>query len=120
MSGPTPEQEYEAQLAWEASLVWTPCTAIVWSEPGRDLYFIGRAGEPLIHEDEPGSLFAWLKVEPPSKGLWLWVGESRIVGGSPEYPHDADLRLRGDFRRLTPDEAIALACENRKPWEPVP
>lgn len=88
------------------------CQALVLSQPGEQLCFIGRTGEPLVSEDVPGELFDWLRLAPLVPGIWLWQG--RVAYGDEETM----VEVGSAFRHLTEDESIAWTSSNRMPWDP--
>ena len=90
------------------------CQALVLLQPGEQLYFIGRTGEPLVSEDEPGELFDYLRLAPLVLGVWLWQG--RVAHGDEE----TRIEVGSSFRQLTEDESIAWTRSNRMPWDPRP
>ena len=85
------------------------CQALVLLQPGEQLYFIGRTGEPLVSEDEPGELFDYLRLAPLVLGVWLWQG--RVAHGDEE----TRIEVGSSFRRLTEDDFTHV-----KPWRAAP
>jgi len=89
--------------------------ALVWwakrSSPrgGYGLVLAVSGDLALAVEDDLADHLEWNNERPPADGLWLWEGWGYWTAGGPEHPHEADLVLGGEWRRLADLEALALA-----------
>ena len=114
---PTPEQEAAAQAAHVEMCEDRKAhgqTALVWHAEQTTRVLLWR-GSVIQFEDEIDELFEWCNQSAPSDGLWIWEGWAYITEGSYEEPHDREMVIGGEFRRLTVEEMSRVAS-----GEPTP